>query len=306
LESPLVSPVVVIVFVVINIFVSIPTSLLLPTHPLHTSPPGRDVASPLECIPEEVLQKVIALLKAESVHNLCCTRSTFVSSAVFRAIKVPGLRRLELFPHQLASLQFLLRREKVFAEKNGADGGPSSLPPCAGSLMCDEPGLGKTITVLALVLRTTGKVPRQFATSPPDAKLARAEATFARYDLAAKRQTLNQLRDHEPLNFMLRILEVDVKNYFLYLANALDAGEVSCLFIIKTEIENKVGYNIEQAGEAEINACWKRITTHAMDKADVQDWATKRIEDAFAWLAEEKLVERRQLKRHESHAKVHM
>lgn len=35
-------------------------------------------------------------------------------------------------------------------------------PPCVpvrGGMLCDEPGLGKTVTVLALLLRTRGLLP---------------------------------------------------------------------------------------------------------------------------------------------------
>lgn len=36
---------------------------------------------------------------------------------------------------------------------------PESVQPVRGGLLCDEPGLGKTITVLALLLRTRGILP---------------------------------------------------------------------------------------------------------------------------------------------------
>lgn len=36
---------------------------------------------------------------------------------------------------------------------------PTPCPPVRGGMLCDEPGLGKTITVLALLLRTRGLLP---------------------------------------------------------------------------------------------------------------------------------------------------
>lgn len=36
---------------------------------------------------------------------------------------------------------------------------PESSQPVRGGLLCDEPGLGKTITVLALLLQTRGILP---------------------------------------------------------------------------------------------------------------------------------------------------
>ena len=51
------------------------------------------------------------------------------------------------------------------------------LPDLRGGLFCDEPGLGKTITGLALILHTCGTWPRV----PPGAKvLERSDANGAR------------------------------------------------------------------------------------------------------------------------------
>lgn len=44
---------------------------------------------------------------------------------------------------------------------------PPSVTDIRGGFFCDEPGLGKTITALALVLRTKDSVPRP----PPEAKV---------------------------------------------------------------------------------------------------------------------------------------
>lgn len=43
---------------------------------------------------------------------------------------------------------------------------PESCRPVRGGLLCDEPGLGKTITVLALLLRTRGILPGECRESP--------------------------------------------------------------------------------------------------------------------------------------------
>ena len=69
----------------------------------------------------------------------------------------PGLLDQEeegLFPHQLASLQALHQAENQSTEFGALRGG----------ILGDAPGLGKTITMLALITNTAGKRPRP----PPD------------------------------------------------------------------------------------------------------------------------------------------
>lgn len=39
--------------------------------------------------------------------------------------------------------------------------------PVRGGMLCDEPGLGKTITILALLLRTRGLLPGAYSPPPP-------------------------------------------------------------------------------------------------------------------------------------------
>lgn len=44
---------------------------------------------------------------------------------------------------------------------------PPSMLDYRGGLFCDEPGLGKTVTVQALIARTLGRIP----SAPPDAEV---------------------------------------------------------------------------------------------------------------------------------------
>jgi SNF2 family DNA or RNA helicase len=95
---------------------------------------------------------------------------------------IPGLA-LRLYPHQVRGVLWMLEHERhqpkgeprpyfqavrtevgrvcFINEVTGAipDKPPPALRDCRGGLLCDEPGLGKTITVLALVLRTHGMLP---------------------------------------------------------------------------------------------------------------------------------------------------
>ena len=118
----------------------------------------------------------------------------------------PGLR-CTLYAHQTAALDWLLRRElpgapvaaplalggaagdggglsfvavapdgPLHASFDAIDGPDSNpllqAPDARGGFYCDEPGLGKTVTVLALVLRTRGAM----AEVPPDAVAREAPA----------------------------------------------------------------------------------------------------------------------------------
>ena len=57
----------------------------------------------------------------------------------------PPALKLHLYPHQQTSLSFLTARESLPPPTTPF---PSS---CAGGILADEPGLGKTVTVLALI-----------------------------------------------------------------------------------------------------------------------------------------------------------
>ena len=135
-------------------------------------------------------------------------RAAALSCRAFAALSrrlAPGLR-CTLYAHQQAALDWMLRRElpgkpvpAPLALAGGAGGGgglgfvavapdgpvlsafdadgPESsplvqAPDARGGFYCDEPGLGKTVTVLALVLRTRGAM----AEVPPDAAAAEAPA----------------------------------------------------------------------------------------------------------------------------------
>eukprot|EP00884_Botryococcus_braunii_P005336 jgi/Botrbrau1/14803/Bobra.0370s0001.1 len=130
-------------------------------------------------LPSEVLRIVLGYLPRRDVQamsQVCC---------LFRMLtvdRVPGLR-LELVPHQWAAVMWMRQREAVPQKTphpcwrplshpvlgrtlwaNVATGeldlsAPEPVVDCRGGLFCDEPGLGKTITALALILRTKGTQP---------------------------------------------------------------------------------------------------------------------------------------------------
>ena len=167
---------------------------------------GGDAPASLLSLPPELLRLVASLLPdaaSLAAWGATCTALRDASDAV------PGLA-LTLFPHQRAAVRWMAEREREQTEEGAeadpvarhpcwrplpwrdAKGGPPrhhppplwaclvtgalapDPPPHAagarGGLLCDEPGLGKTITALALILRTRGAVPRP----PAGAAVARS------------------------------------------------------------------------------------------------------------------------------------
>jgi hypothetical protein len=144
---------------------------------------------------ELVVERIAPFLRAKSLHSLRRTCRTFHEA--LRAT-VPGLRRLRLYSHQIDSLSWMREREARSLCENdclvgsgddlhrAATGGLTTLlrtrcnqasvrvvqttgmefqpyiiprKVARGGLLCDDPGLGKTITVLSLVLQTLGLCP---------------------------------------------------------------------------------------------------------------------------------------------------
>jgi len=105
-------------------------------------------------LPNEVLSILIRYLSARDISIIAVTNTHLHRYTVS---VVPGMR-LELFTHQIVSLVWMLRRESF---KRG---------DLRGGLICDEPGLGKTITCLALILRTRGTKPSLAALAFPEEK----------------------------------------------------------------------------------------------------------------------------------------
>ena len=90
-------------------------------------------------LPDDLVLIIIHHLGPRALWSFGATCRRF---ARLGAGHVPGLA-LELFPHQRDSLAWMLRSER---RADGPHGG----------ILADEPGLGKTITLIAAVLRTRG------------------------------------------------------------------------------------------------------------------------------------------------------
>lgn len=131
-------------------------------------------------LPIIALQTLVCMMNARDLASLSGVCSLFQHLAYE---VVPGLN-LVLYRHQQKALKFLLYREAppsahkselphpfIFppvhrpnvpisidlVDRKIIDEPTPSTPDCRGGLFCDEPGLGKTITMLALLLRTKGQ-----------------------------------------------------------------------------------------------------------------------------------------------------
>ncbi|ONM34474.1 F-box protein [Zea mays] len=126
-------------------------------------------------VPDDVLHKVLILLKPRDLVRVAATCHHLRTLA---ATVMPCMK-LKLFPHQEAAVEWMLKREqnvhvlahplyKDFCTEDGfpfyinvisaeiSTGDAPTINDFCGGLFCDEPGLGKTVTTLSLILKTHG------------------------------------------------------------------------------------------------------------------------------------------------------
>lgn len=153
----------------------------------------------LSRLPNDIISRVIRSLTASEVTNLGFTNRTFQAATCHY---VAGLK-LSLYPHQCIGLDRMRTMERTPAKEDafpmpmiralpvempfglqvvadmcsGAlfmlERAPMASSP-RGGLICDEPGLGKTITGLSLILKTLGQMP----SPPPGIKLEYVKEIF--------------------------------------------------------------------------------------------------------------------------------
>uniref|UniRef100_K3W7Q3 RING-type domain-containing protein n=1 Tax=Globisporangium ultimum (strain ATCC 200006 / CBS 805.95 / DAOM BR144) TaxID=431595 RepID=K3W7Q3_GLOUD len=156
-------------------------------------------------LPITALQLLVRMMNARDLAALSGVCSLFQHLSYEVA---PGLN-LVLYRHQQKALKFLLYREAPPSARTAAIPHPFMFPPVrqpntpisidlvdgrilqeptpvaqdsCGGLFCDEPGLGKTITMLALLLRTKGQrvkavaAPRAVERDGPLSRLRSSEA----------------------------------------------------------------------------------------------------------------------------------
>ncbi|KAA0034755.1 hypothetical protein IC582_022678 [Cucumis melo] len=170
-----------------EIFRSLP-SILKSSKPEYTRmQPEDDYAqSGIWDISDDILFNILKALRPLDLVRVASTCRHLRSLA---ALIMPCMK-LKLYPHQQAAVEWMLHRERhaevfyhpLFAPSSTEDGfsfhvntvtgeivtgGAPAITDFRGGLFCDEPGLGKTITALSLILKTQGTL----AEPPPGVQI---------------------------------------------------------------------------------------------------------------------------------------
>ncbi|XP_062208099.1 F-box protein At3g54460-like [Phragmites australis] len=126
-------------------------------------------------VPDDVLNKILIRLKPRDLIRVAvtCHHLRTLAASIMPCMK------LKLFPHQEAAVEWMLKREqnsqvlahplyKDFCTEDGFPfyinvtsgeiftGNAPTVNDFCGGMFCDEPGLGKTVTALSLILKTHG------------------------------------------------------------------------------------------------------------------------------------------------------
>ncbi|XP_021774468.1 F-box protein At3g54460-like [Chenopodium quinoa] len=124
---------------------------------------------------DDIVEKIISLLRPIDIVRVSatCRHLRILSVSIMPCIK------LKLFPHQQAAVEWMVQRERKvanlrhplyleFLTEDGfafyinivsgeiVTGFAPTIKDFCGGMFCDEPGLGKTITALSLILKTQG------------------------------------------------------------------------------------------------------------------------------------------------------
>lgn len=185
-------------------------------YPKLPAPPERPKCNFLQ-LPDDVLLRIVLALDGPSDFNNLAEAHPFLKHFL-RAV-VPSLR-LRLYPHQVSALARMNEMESVKEEPmslvhrlnvigyehlnvvvdlvNGSVLAVEDIPKIRrprGGLLCDEPGMGKTITALSFILKTMGRKTR----GPPDVGIRRFDGTPLRYyeeSVSTRFQMYGESRKH--------------------------------------------------------------------------------------------------------------
>ena len=223
--------------------------------------------SPLASLPNDIiLERLSPFLDATILSSMRCTCRHF--HHLLGAV-VPGLKKLRLYEHQLESLRWMRRREARAQSEHAAWGQTSQLhraltagatttlssgrvldtrtgrqvdspPPLSregarGGLLCDDPGLGKTITVLSLILQTSTNLKAAARSPPPEGQKAEVSDSERIFDLYWEESVVQAFRAPA----LLKILNRVAKLCPAYMTKAMDS-------LRKAVTEERLGPNFKE------------------------------------------------------------
>ncbi|RWR95776.1 F-box-like protein [Cinnamomum micranthum f. kanehirae] len=145
------------------------------TYSTRINPASASVGSGIWDVSDDVLTNVLTALGPQDLVRVAATCRHLRSLAV----PITPCVKLKLFPHQQAAVEWMLQRERNagvlahplymdFSTEDGfhfyinsisgeiSTGIAPTIMDFRGGMFCDEPGLGKTITALSLILKTHG------------------------------------------------------------------------------------------------------------------------------------------------------
>lgn len=160
------------------LFKSLPSYMTEEKLDGHKIVPSDDAASlraGIWDVPDEILISILGRLLPKDLHN-AASACRYIR---LMAVLIMPCMNVCLFPHQQAAVRWMLHREQrpavlphpLYRKLETEDGFPIFLDMVSGDLspempaqvhdfqgglFCDEPGLGKTVTALSLILKTQG------------------------------------------------------------------------------------------------------------------------------------------------------
>ncbi|OMO99052.1 SNF2-related protein [Corchorus capsularis] len=223
-------------------------------------PANNSSSSGIWDVSDDILVNILAALGPMDLTRVAatCRHLRFLAALIMPCMK------LKLFPHQQSAVEWMLRRERnaevlhhplymEFSTEDGfsfyvncvsgsiVTGMAPTITDFRGGMFCDEPGLGKTITALSLILKTQGTM----ADPPEGVKIVWCTRNgndkcgyyelrgdeFACNKMIWGKRSMSQNALREQLSLRKSTLMEDVTHSLPKRARLMDPGEASAEFI---------------------------------------------------------------------------
>ncbi|GMH87103.1 hypothetical protein TrST_g9992 [Triparma strigata] len=166
-----------------------------------------------------------------SPHNILKLRQT--CKTVFHHVAIPPLK-LNLFKHQITSLKWMNKRE--IGGGTEVDG-----PKVRGGILADDPGLGKTVTVMAIVTQNLGA-----KTDTASENIVDSERIFSAYYREYYNPVTRLLELREVMNDIIKFVDRKFDyDFFKSRSHVFDLPEYSLLVSGEHIWLNKILQDVE-------------------------------------------------------------